>query len=71
MPPSNNDIHSRIEALERKVDEHIHDGISVWKAIEEVKTDLCWIKRALWTLVGLGMTFNGLLVKFMLSHMTF
>lgn len=71
MPPSNNDLHSRIEALERKVDEHIHDGISVWKAIEEVKTDLAWIKRALWALVGLGMTFNGLLVKFMLSHLPF
>ena len=65
------DLHSRIESLEKKVDEHIHDGIDVWKAIEEVKADLRWIKRALWTLVGLGMAFNGLLVKFMLSRLSF
>ena len=66
---SNSDLHSRIEALEKKVDEHIHDGIDVWKAIETVKNDLGWIKRSLWGLIGIGITVCGFLVKLVLFNL--
>lgn len=59
---------NRIDILEKRLDEHIHDGIGVWKGIEQVKTDVTWIKRGLWALVILGTTINGLLVKFVLLH---
>lgn len=62
------EVVSRVEALENKMDTHIHDGIAVWQGLEGVKTDITWIKRALWVLVTLGISFNGLLVKYVLSH---
>lgn len=65
---NDHDLHSRIEAVEKKLDEHIHDGIDVWKGLEGLKTDVKWIKKALWWLVGLGMSFNAVLVKYLLSH---
>lgn len=63
----NKELASRIEAVEKRVDEHIHDGIGVWQAIEGVKTDLAWIKRGLWSLIALVTVLAPLTVKFMLS----
>jgi len=55
---NNSEMLSRLEAVEKRVDEHIHDGIQVWKSIEEVKTDLNWIKRGLWCVVGMMITYG-------------
>lgn len=60
---------SRISSIEKRLDEHIHDGIGVWQGLEEVKTDITWIKRAMWVLVSLGVSFNGIVVKYVISHL--
>lgn len=54
-----NGLAHRVDALESKVDTHLRDGISVWKTLEEVKTDIQWIKRSFWCLAGAGITFNA------------
>jgi len=65
----NSDMNRRIEALEKIVDGHIHDGIDVWKGLEGLKIDVMWIKRALWGLVGIGITVCAFLVKFLLLRL--
>lgn len=61
------ELSSRLTAVEARLDEHIHDGIEVWKGIEAVKTDITWIKRGMWALVTVGSTIGACLVKYVLA----
>lgn len=58
---------TRIDALEKKIDEHIHDGIGVWTALEGLKTDLIWLKRSFWALTGAILTFGFALLVYAIS----
>lgn len=65
------DLQNQVNSIDDRLNKHLEQGIDVWKALEEVKTDLAWLKKAFWVLTTLGMTFNGLLVKFILSKVVF
>lgn len=57
------ELSNRVIAIEKLLDEHIHDGIGVWKGLEGLKTDVTWIKRLLWALMGICVTGCSLIIK--------
>jgi len=62
------DLKEHHSSLEKRVDEHLHEGIGVWKALEGVKTDLQWVKRAIWTLVSVVVSLVAILTKMVIFH---
>lgn len=61
MAPNNTELKIRLNKLEDMVEKHLQES-------GEIRTDLAWIKKALWSVAAAGLTFNVTLAIYLLTH---
>lgn len=52
------EVVGRLRALEVKMDTHLKEGVGVLTSITRIDTNVYWLMRGFWWLVGGGVLFN-------------
>lgn len=59
MPENTDD---ELKELRMRLEHHLEES-------GEIRADIRWLKRAFWTLIGAGLTFNGIVAVAILNHL--